>query len=83
MGHHFDRQTAFEELLLVEVVHRRRLGMDQRVVEARVLVARQRAVQIIALAVVDAAGRCSWFDKLTTSDMVTTVETAIQALVQL
>src|SRR5688572_28604103 len=25
MSHHFHRQTAFEELLLVEIVHRRRL----------------------------------------------------------
>ena len=57
--HHFDRQAALEELLLVEVVDRRRLGVDQRVVEALVLLARQRAVQIVALAVVDAAGRSS------------------------
>ena len=56
MRHHLDRQAAFEEPLLVEVVDGRRFGRDQRVVEALVLVARQRTVQIIALAVVDAAG---------------------------
>ena len=56
MGHHLDRQAAFEEFLLVEVVDRRRFGVDQRVVEALVFLARQRAVQIIAFAVVDAAG---------------------------
>ena len=53
--HHFDRQTAFEEALLVEVVDRRRLRRHQRVVEALVLVARQRAVEIVALTVVDTA----------------------------
>ena len=37
--HHFDRQAALEELLLVEVVDRRRLRVDQRVVEALVLLA--------------------------------------------
>ena len=54
--HDFDRQAAFEEPLLVEVVNGRRFSCDQRVVETIVFVARQRAVQVIALSIVDAAG---------------------------
>ena len=55
--HHLDRQAALEEHFPVEVVDRRRLGVDERVVEAVVLVAAERAIQIVALAVVHAAGR--------------------------
>ena len=33
MRHHFDRQAALEELLLVEVVHRRRFRADDRLIE--------------------------------------------------
>ena len=54
--HHLDGQAALEELRVVEVVHGRRLRRDERVVEAVVLVARERTIQIVALAVVDAAG---------------------------
>ena len=57
MRHHLDRQAAFEELLLVEIVDGRRLGVDERLVEALVFVARQRAVQVVALPIVHAAGR--------------------------
>jgi hypothetical protein len=53
--HHLDRETPFEELLLVEVVNRGRLRSDQRVIELVVLLLRQRAIQIVALSVVDAA----------------------------
>ena len=55
MRHHLDRQAALEEFFLVEVVDRRRLGRDERIVEALVVVARQRAIQIVALAIVHAA----------------------------
>ena len=57
MRHHFNRQTSFEESFLVEVVDRRRLGMDERVVEALVLVAGERTIQVVARAIVHAA-RC-------------------------
>jgi hypothetical protein len=56
--HHLDRQAPLEELRVVEVVQRCPLGRDERVVEARVLVGRQRAVQVVSLAIVHAAGRC-------------------------
>src|SRR5262245_27480273 len=65
--HDLDRQTALEEPLLVEVVDAGRLGGHERVVEPIVIVARERAVQIAAFAVVDAACWSSWFYKLTTS----------------
>src|SRR5256712_635076 len=55
MRHHLDRQAPFEKPLLVEVVHGRRFGRDERVVETIVLFARQRAVQVVAFAIVDAA----------------------------
>src|SRR6266516_4584004 len=57
MSHHFDRQAPLEKPFLVEIVHRRRLGGDERVIEAFVFIARQRTVQIIALAVINAARR--------------------------
>ena len=55
MRHHLDRQTAFEELLLVEVVHRRRFRGDERLIERVVFVLGQRAIQIVALPIIDAA----------------------------
>ena len=55
-GHHLDRQAPFEELRLVELVQRRALGRDERLVEPRVLVPRERAVQVVPFAVVNAAG---------------------------
>ena len=55
--HDLDRQTALEESLVVEIVNGRRLGVHERVVEPRVFVARQRAVQVVAAAVVDSARR--------------------------
>src|SRR5205085_1564414 len=51
-GHHFDRQAALEELRIVELVQRGLLGGHQRVVENSVLLGRERAVQIVALAIV-------------------------------
>ncbi len=59
--HHFDRQAPLEELLFVEIVNSRRLRGHQRVVEALVFLARQRAVQIVSLPVVHAAG---WTDRI-------------------
>ena len=56
MRHHLDRQAPFEETFLVEVVDGGRFRRDQRVVEPLVLVACHRAVQVVAFAVVDAAG---------------------------
>ena len=59
MRHHFDRQAPFEELLVVEIMDGRRLGVNERVVELLVLLPRQRAVQVVALAVIDRACRRS------------------------
>src|SRR5688572_11914593 len=71
--HDLDRQAPLEEPFFVEIVDRRRLGGDERVVEALVLFARQRAIQIVALAIVHAARWSSWFDKLTTSEFLVIV----------
>ena len=38
MRHHFDRQAAFEELLLVEIVHGRRFGRRERRIKRAILV---------------------------------------------
>ena len=57
MGHHFDRETAFEELLLVEVVHGRGFRVDDRVMEALVFLASHWTVQVVAPAVVHTACR--------------------------
>ena len=56
MRHDLDRQAPFEELFLVEIMDGRGFGVGERVVEALVLLARQRTIQVVALAVVDAAG---------------------------
>ena len=56
MRHDFDREAAFEELLLVEIVHGGRLGRRERVIEPTVFLFGQRTVQVVALAIVDAAG---------------------------
>jgi hypothetical protein len=46
--HHLDRQAPLEELLLLEVVDRRALGMDERLVEDAVLGLVEGAVQVVA-----------------------------------
>ena len=56
MRHHLDRQAALEELLLLEIVDRRRLGAHECVVERVVLRLGERAVEVVALAIVDPAG---------------------------
>ena len=60
MRHHLDRQTAFEEPLLVEVVNRGRFRGNERVVEAIVLFAREGAIQVVAFPTVDTARPCWW-----------------------
>src|SRR5438552_3613158 len=55
MRHHLDRKATLEESLLVEIVHRRRFRRGERIVEHVVLFTRQRAVQIVALAVIHSA----------------------------
>ena len=59
MGHDLDGQTPFEESLLVEVVHRRRFRVDEGLVESTVLLARERAIEIVSCAVVNPAGLVS------------------------
>ena len=53
--HDLDRQTALEESLAVEIVNGRRLCVHERIVKPRVFVTGQRAVQVVAAAVVDSA----------------------------
>ena len=53
MRHDFNRQTPFEELRVVEVVHLGLLRRDDRGVKADVLVLGERAVQVIAGRIVD------------------------------
>ena len=52
MRHHLDRQTAFEEALVIEVVDGGRLGVNESLVKAVVLLAGQRTVQVVALTIV-------------------------------
>ena len=54
--HDLDRQTAFEELRLIELVDAGLLGRHQRLVERLVFVPGERAIQIVALPIVHAAG---------------------------
>ena len=56
MRHDFDRQAPFEELLFVEIVNRRRFSCHERVVEAAVFRSRQRTIQVVTLAIVNATG---------------------------
>jgi len=49
MRHHLERQAAFEELRLVEVVHRRGFSGHKGVVERVVLGLVERTVQIVPL----------------------------------
>ena len=58
--HHLDRKAALEELLLLEILHRRRLRVNQRVIEARVFLRVHRAIQIISLPIVHPARRRAW-----------------------
>ena len=55
MRHHFNRQAPFEELLLVEIVNRRRFGRRERRIERAVFVGAHRTVQVIAFAIVNSA----------------------------
>ncbi len=55
MRHHLDRQTTFEELLFVEIVHRGRFRRDERVIEPRVLLFGHRTIQIVPFAIIDTA----------------------------
>jgi hypothetical protein len=49
MGHHLDRQAPFEELGVVEVVHRGRFSGHQRGVERVVLLLRHRTIEVVTL----------------------------------
>src|SRR5688500_13654762 len=55
MRHDLDRQTSFEEDLLLEITDGRRFRRDERSIERVVLALRHRTIQIVALPIVDAA----------------------------